>query len=198
MSGDPTLHPPSAEHVLRLRAVLALLERKGLIGAGEIERQIALMDSRNPKMGARIVARAWVDPAYKARLLKDSHAAAGELGIDCANTAPVAVLENSERVHHVVVCTLCSCYPKAILGIPPAWFKSAAYRARVVKDPRGVLKEFGTDVPAGTEIRVVDSTADLRYMVLPRRPAGTEGWSEERLAAIVTRDSMIGVENPKA
>ena len=143
-----------------------------------------------------MVARAWVDPGYKARLLADAKKAATELGIDSSNAPEVVALENTPRRHHLVVCTLCSCYPKAILGIPPAWYKSVEYRARAVKDPRGVLAEFGTPLAPDVEVRVVDSTADMRYLVLPMRPPGTEGWSEERLAALVTRDSMIGVTTP--
>jgi nitrile hydratase len=140
-----------------------------------------------------MVARAWTDPAYKARLLADAKPAATELGINVAVAPELVVLENTADVHHVVVCTLCSCYPKAILGIPPAWYKSRAYRSRVVREPRAVLREFGTEIPDHVDVRVVDSTADMRYLILPARPAGTEGWDEARLAALVSRDSMIGV-----
>lgn len=192
----PPGHEPRAEFRRLERAVRELLVAKGIIGADEIRKQIELMDSRNPGMGAKIVARAWVDPAYKARLLADAKKAADELGIDTTNTAAVVALENTEKLHHMVVCTLCSCYPKAILGIPPAWYKTSAYRARAVVEPRAVLAEFGTVLPDDVEIRVVDSTADLRYLVVPRRPAGTEGWSEERLAGIVGRDSLIGTTVP--
>ena len=191
-------HEPRPEFARLERAVRELLIAKGILRADEIREQIELMDSRNPGMGARIVARAWTDPAYKARLLANAKAAADEMGIDTSNTAEVVALENTDKLHHVVVCTLCSCYPKAILGIPPAWYKSSAYRARTVVEPRKVLAEFGTVLPDDVEIRVVDSTADLRYLVLPRRPAGTEGWSVDRLAAIVGRDSMIGTTVPKA
>jgi nitrile hydratase len=193
-----TAHEPRPEFRRLERAVRELLVAKGVIGPEDVRRQIELMDSRNPGMGARIVARAWVDAGFKARLLADAKRAADELGIDTSNTAAVMALENTEKLHHVVVCTLCSCYPKAILGIPPAWYKSSAYRARAVVEPRKVLAEFGTVLPDDVEIRVVDSTADLRYLVLPVRPAGTEGWSEDRLAAIVGRDSMIGTTVPKA
>ncbi|MBL8831533.1 MAG: nitrile hydratase subunit alpha [Rhodospirillales bacterium] len=191
-------HEPRPEYRRLERAVRELLIAKGIIAADEVRKQIELMDSRNPGMGAKIVARAWVDPAFKARLLADARKAAGELGIDTSNTAAVVALENTDRLHHVVVCTLCSCYPKAILGIPPAWYKTSAYRARAVIEPRAVLAEFGTVLPDDVEIRVVDSTADLRYLVVPKRPAGTEGWPEERLAAIVGRDSLIGTTVPVA
>ena len=155
------------------------------------------MDSRTPALGAKVVARAWVDPAYKTRLLENTRAALAELGIDIGTLADFRTVENTPDVHNVVVCTLCSCYPKLLLGIPPAWYKSLAYRSRVVVDPRGVLKEFGLVLPADTEVRVHDSTADLRYLVLPRRPDGTDGWSEEQLAEIVTRDCMIGTAVPE-
>lgn len=192
----PIVHEASPESARLERAVRELLIEKGIFTADDVRRQIDLMDSRNPAMGARIVARAWTDPAYKQRLLRDAKAAAAEIGVDCANAPEVVVLENTPRRHHLVVCTLCSCYPKAILGIPPAWYKSREYRARAVVDPRGVLAEFGTPIADDVEVRVVDSTADMRYLVLPMRPAGTEGWSEEHLAALVTRDSMIGATVP--
>ena len=147
-------------------------------------------------LGAQIVARAWTDPAFKARLLKDAKAACAELGIDTSAITHLTVFENTERVHHVVVCTLCSCYPRPILGEPPFWYKSTAYRNRVVVTPRKVLAEdFGTHVPDGVELRVVDSTADSRYLILPRRPAGSEGWSEADLIKLITRDSMVGVSH---
>jgi nitrile hydratase alpha subunit len=193
-----TSHEPRPEFRRLERAVRELLIAKGIIGPDEVRKQIELMDSRNPGMGAKIIARAWVDPAFKARLLADAKKAADEMGIDTTNTAAVMALENTEKLHHMVVCTLCSCYPKAILGIPPAWYKTSAYRARAVIEPRAVLAEFGTVLPDDVEIRVVDSTADLRYLVVPKRPAGTEGWSEERLAAIVGRDSLIGTTVPVA
>ncbi len=189
-------HGPRPEYALLERAVRELLVAKGVFAADDLRRQIDLTDSRNPSQGARLVARAWADPAFKQRLLADAKEAAGEIGIDCSNAPDVVVLENTPNRHHLVVCTLCSCYPKAILGIPPAWYKSVEYRARAVKDPRGVLAEFGTTLPREVEVRVVDSTADMRYLVLPMRPAGTEGWSEDKLAALVTRDSMIGVTTP--
>lgn len=179
-------------------AVRTLLIEKGVLTADEIAAQIDLMDSRTPALGATVIARAWVDPAFKARLLADTRAALLELGIDIGTLAEFRTIENSPTTHNVVVCTLCSCYPKLLLGIPPAWYKSLAYRSRVVVDPRGVLAEFGVAVPAGVEVRVHDSTADLRYLVLPMRPAGTEGWSEAQLTGIVTRDAMIGTAIPEA
>ena len=191
-------HEPRPEYARLERAVRELLIAKGVFTAEDIRKQVELMDSRSPAMGAKIVARAWVDPAYKRRLLANAKEAAMELGVDTSNTAEVVALENTNERHHVVVCTLCSCYPKAILGVPPAWYKSSAYRARTVKEPRKVLAEFGTTLPDDTEIRVVDSTADMRYLVIPMRPAGTEGWSEERLATLVGRDSMIGVAQAHA
>jgi nitrile hydratase alpha subunit len=191
-------HEPRAEYRILERAVRELLIEKGVVSAEDWRRQIELMDSRNPGMGARVVARAWVDPEYKKRLLKDAKQAATELGIDTANAPHVMALENTPKRHHLVTCTLCSCYPKAILGIPPAWYKSEAYRARAVKDPRGVLKEFGTLLADDVEVRVMDSTADLRYLVLPLRPAGTEAMTEEQLAELVTRDSMIGVTTARS
>lgn len=191
-------HEPDAASLILERAVRELLVEKGVASADDWRRQIELMDSRNPAIGARIVARAWTDPEYKRRLLANAKLAAGELGVDTANAPEVMVLENTPTRHHLVTCTLCSCYPKAILGIPPAWYKSTAYRARAVKDPRGVLHEFGTELSPEVEVRVVDSTADLRYLVLPLRPPGTEGMTEEQLAELVTRDSMIGVTTARS
>ena len=176
-------------------AVRELLIEKGIVSADEVRRAIEAMDARTPAQGARVVAHAWVDPAYKARLLADGSAAVKELGIDVATTRLI-VVENKPKLHNLVVCTLCSCYPRTVLGLPPDWYKSRAYRSRAVREPRAVLREFGTVLPDDVELRVHDSTADMRYLVLPERPAGTEGWSEERLAAIVTRDSMIGVAQP--
>ena len=177
----------------RSAAIQALLVEKGIVAADEVRRAVEDMDSRTPTLGAKVVARAWTDPAFKARLLADSRAAVAELGIDLATHAPFVVVENTERVHHVVVCTLCSCYPRGILGLPPDWYKSLNYRSRMVSEPRSVLREFGTDLDPDVEVRVLDSTADLRYLVLPTRPRGTEHLSEEELASLVTRDSMIGV-----
>ncbi len=155
------------------------------------------MARRSPADGAKIVARAWVDAAFKTRLLANPKAAAAELGIDATTYAEIVVLENTETVHHLVVCTLCSCYPRTLLGIPPDWYKSLSYRSQVVTDPRGVMKEFGLELPDSVEVRVLDSTADMRYLVLPRRPPGTDHLTEEELAQLVTRDSMIGVANPE-
>lgn len=192
--------PPAASPVppaaLRARAIEALLVEKGVLTRETVVRGIDWLVSRTPTNGARIVARAWVDPEYKQRLLADAKAAAAELGIDAAPSALIVALENTDDVHHLVVCTLCSCYPRALLGPPPAWYKSNEYRSRAVSEPRAVMSELGLRVPETREVRVVDSTADVRYLVIPRRPEGTEGWSEERLAALVTRDSLVGVVDP--
>ena len=185
---------PMSEVALRSVAIEALLAEKGLLTADEVQRQVDLMDGRTPADGARVVARAWTDPDFKARLLSDACSALGELGIEIpADTPHLTVVENTEDVHNLVVCTLCSCYPRMLLGRPPDWYKSLAYRSRAVSDPRGVMAEFGTVLPADIRVDVLDSTADMRYLVLPRRPAGTEGMSEDELANLVTRDSMIGV-----
>ena len=177
----------------RAQAIQALLIERGVVTADEVRRAVEEMDSRTPAMGARVVAKAWVDPAFKARLLADAKAAVAELGIDTGPLTTLVAVENTERVHHVVVCTLCSCYPRTLLGLPPDWYKSLSYRSRVVVDPRDVLKEFGLELDADVEVRVLDSTADMRYLVMPARPDGTENFGEEQLAALVTRDSMIGV-----
>lgn len=173
-------------------ALKELLIEKGVVTADEVRAAIEARDSITPANGAKLVARAWVDPAYRERLLSDANAAAAELGYPLPTTRLIA-LENTENVHNVVVCTLCSCYPRELLGLPPAWYKSKGYRARIVREPRSVLSEFGVQTPDDVEVRVRDSTADLRYLVVPRRPAGTERLSEEQLAALVTRDAMIGV-----
>jgi nitrile hydratase len=173
-------------------AVRELLIDKGILSADEVRRQVENMDNRTPQVGARVVARAWVDAAFKQRLLRDGNAALVELGID-RGPYTLVVVENDETTHNMVVCTLCSCYPRWLLGLPPDWYKSREYRSRAVKEPRAVLREFGTELAPGQVIRVHDSTADMRYLVLPRRPAGTAGWSEERLATLVGRDAMIGV-----
>lgn len=173
-------------------AVRELLVEKGVVNADEIRAGIEDMDGRTPERGARVVARAWIDPAFKERLLADGPSACAELDID-VSPARLTVVENSDDVHNVIVCTLCSCYPRPLLGLPPSWYKSADYRARMVREPRAVLQEFGTVLQADVAVHVHDSTADLRYMVLPRRPAGTDGLSEDELAELVTRDSMIGV-----
>ena len=177
----------------RVSAIQSLLIEKGLMTADEVRRAVEDMDSRTPALGAKVVARAWVDPAFKTRLLTDAKAAVAELGIDTGTLSTLVAIENTEKLHNVVVCTLCSCYPRPILGVPPDWYKSVNYRSRVVVDPRGVLQEFGLELEQDVEVRVYDSTADMRYLVIPARPAGTEGLSEEELARLVTRDSMIGV-----
>ena len=179
-----------------LAAVRDLLAAKGIASSAEITEQIAITDAANPGQGGRMVAKAWTDPAYRSLMLEDGTKAAEALGIPMRGTPPLGVLENTGEVHNLVVCTLCSCYPRAVLGYPPFWFKSAAYRARGVRDPRGLLAEWGTVLPDGVKIRVVDSTADYRWMVLPLRPVGTETWSEERLASIVREGDMIGVTIP--
>jgi nitrile hydratase len=194
---DHDTGPMSAYEVLE-EAVRSLLIEKGVITAQEITAAIDLMDSRSPALGAELVARAWVDPAFKKRLLEDTRGALAELGIDIGTLADFRTVENTPKVHNVIVCTLCSCYPKMLLGIPPAWYKALAYRSRTVVDPRGVLAEFGVELPKGVEVRVHDSTADLRYIVLPMRPKGTKDWSEKELAKLVTRDSMIGTAIPAA
>src|SRR5882724_83371 len=188
---------PLSDYQLMEIAVRELLLEKRILTADEIRRAVEAMDARSPALGAQVVARAWTDPAFKARLLANGTAACEELGIEMAATKLV-VVESTPEVHNLVVCTLCSCYPRMLLGLPPDWYKSRAYRARAVREPRAVLREFGTELPDGVTVRVHDSTADMRYLVLPLRPAGTEGWSEERLAGLVTRDSMVGVSVPAA
>jgi nitrile hydratase subunit alpha len=163
----------------------------------DVRRQLEYMEARSPANGARLVARAWVDPEFKARLLSDTKAAAQELGVDASGPVEFVVVENTPRVHNLIVCTLCSCYPRAILGRPPDWYKSINYRSRAVKEPRAVMREFGFEPPEDVEVVVHDSTADVRYMVLPMRPPDTEGMSEEELAELVTRDSLIGVSTPR-
>ena len=176
----------------RSAAIQALLVEKGVLAADEIRAAIDDWESRTPALGARVVARAWTDPEFKARLLADGKAVVQELLQIDAGVPELVALENTDRVHHVVVCTLCSCYPRAILGFPPAWYKSLAYRSRAIVDPRGVLRELGLELDPDVEVRVVDSSADLRYMVIPLRPPGTDDLSEEELARLVTRDSLIG------
>ena len=178
-------------------AVRELLIEKGVLSAEAVRREIERMDARSPTQGARVVARAWCDPAYKAKLLELGNDALVDVGLE-RGPYKLVVVENTAEVHNLVVCTLCSCYPRWLLGLPPDWYKSRNYRSRAVREPRAVLREFGLDLPNDVTVRVHDSTADMRYLVLPARPAGTEGWSEEQLAAIVTRDCMIGVAMPKA
>jgi nitrile hydratase len=173
-----------------------LLVEKGILTNAQVDAEVEDMRRRTPGRGARVVARAWVDREFKKRLLENGTKACEELGLDIP-ALKLVVVENTPQVHNAIVCTLCSCYPRMLLGIPPDWYKSRNYRSRMVREPRAVLAEFGLVVPEKTRIRVHDSSADMRYMVLPMRPAGTEGWSEERLAALVNRDSMIGVAVPK-
>jgi nitrile hydratase alpha subunit len=187
---------PPSEYEIMSRAMQELLEAKGMITADEIRRRMELFDEEFPYRGATVIARAWADPAFKARLLKDGKAACAEMGINLEAERLIAV-ENTPEVHNVIVCTLCSCYPRSLLGMPPTWYKSDNYRARVVHEPRAVLKEFGTVLPDDVAVRVHDSNADMRYVVVPMRPAGTERWSEEQLADILTRDTMVGVTVPK-
>lgn len=184
--------PPGYYEIMET-AVRELLIEKQLLRASEITRQIEVLDSRTPALGAAVVARAWTDPAFKARLLLHGRAACEELGISFYDDTHLIVLENTKEVHNLIVCTLCSCYPRPLLGLPPDWYKLKPYRARAVIEPRAVLAEFGTTIAENVEVRVSDSTAMLRYMVLPMRPAGTENFSEAQLAALVTRDSMLGV-----
>ncbi len=178
-------------------AVRELLIEKGILTADRIRRQVEDMDARTPARGAAVVARAWNDEGFRRRLLADGNAAIEELGLD-RGPYKLVVVENTPAEHNVVVCTLCSCYPRWLLGLPPDWYKSRAYRSRVVSEPRAVLREFGLAVPDQVTVRVHDSTADMRYLVVPRRPAGTQGWSEERLAGLVTRDAMIGVAEARS
>jgi len=179
---------------LRVKALESLLVDKGLVDRAALDAVVDTYEHKvGPRNGARVVARAWVDPAYKQRLLDDANAAIAELGYSGQQGENMLVLENGPKVHNMVVCTLCSCYPWPVLGLPPVWYKSAPYRSRAVIDPRGVLREFGLNLPEDVEVRVWDSTAELRYLVLPERPAGTEKLSEQELAALVTRDAMVGV-----
>ena len=182
-----------SDPALRTKALESLLVEKGLVDSAALDAIVDMYENKiGPRNGARVVARAWIDPAYKTRLLADAGPAIAELGYTGAQGEHMVVVENTPKVHNLVVCTLCSCYPWAVLGLPPAWYKSAPYRSRAVIDPRGVLREFGTELADDVEIQVWDSTAEIRYLVLPERPASTENMTEEELAAIVTRDSMIG------
>lgn len=187
------------EYEILEQAIRELLVEKGVLTAEAIQTQIDDMDSRTPVAGSRIIARAWTDEAYRKCLLQEPKVALAEMGVTKLDHNPeVKVVEDTDSLHHVIVCTLCSCYPRVILGMPPAWYKKRAYRSRVVKEPRQVLAEFGTELPDSVKIEVHDSTADLRYLVLPKRPEGTEDWSADQLAELVTRDIMIGVRLPKA
>jgi len=183
-----------SEPALRVKALESLLIEKGLVDRAALDALVDAYENKiGPRNGARVVARAWSDPAYKQRLLSDADAAIAEMGYGGLQGEHMVVLENTVKVHNLVVCTLCSCYPWPVLGLPPVWYKSAPYRSRAVIDPRGVLREFGLELPQDVEVRVWDSTAELRYLVLPERPAGTEEMTEEQLAALVTRDAMVGV-----
>jgi nitrile hydratase len=185
---------PLSDVALRVKALESLLTEKGLVDPAALDVIVEAYEKKiGPRNGAKVVAKAWSDPAYKARLLSDATAAIAELGYSGLQGEDMVVVENTKTIHNLVVCTLCSCYPLPVLGLPPVWYKSAPYRARSIRDPRGVLKELGLDLPTEVEVRVWDSTAELRYLVLPERPAGSEGMDEAALAALVTRDAMIGV-----
>ena len=187
----------ASEYEIMVHAIKELLIEKGVITGEDIRKTLEFMDTRTPALGAKVVARAWTDPEFKKRLLANGTSAVAEMGIPMGD-AELIVVENSKDVHNIIVCTLCSCYPRTVLGLPPDWYKSRNYRSRVVVEPRAVLKEFGTELPDAVTLRTHDSNADMRYLVLPERPTGTEGWSQEQLAAIVTRDCMVGVAFPKA
>ena len=188
--------PPTHYQTMEI-ALRELLIEKGIFTADDVRREVEAMEGRDAGGGARMVARAWVDPAYRRLLLSDAKAAAAQFGLE-AGPFRILVMENTADVHNMIVCTLCSCYPRMLLGLPPAWYKGIAYRSRAVREPRAVLAEFGLRLPDGVVLRVHDSTADMRYMVLPMRPGGTEGWSEDDLATLVTRDSLIGVAQANA
>ena len=187
---------PPSDYEIMSRAMQELLEEKGVINADEIRRRMETFEQDFPYRGSQVIARAWVDPEFRKRLLEDGKAACAEMGVDLEADRLIAV-ENTPEVHNVIVCTLCSCYPWALLGLPPTWYKSSNYRSRVVYEPRAVLKEFGTVLPEHVTVRVHDSNADMRYVVIPMRPAGTEGWTEDELARIATRDTLVGVTVPR-
>jgi nitrile hydratase len=193
---DRGTYQPFTYYQLMETSLRELLVEKGLVTDEQVNAEVAAMRARQPERGAKVVARAWVDADYRKRLLANGTAACEELGLEIP-ALRLVVVENTPQVHNAIVCTLCSCYPRVLLGIPPDWYKSRNYRSRMVREPRAVLAEFGLAIPEAVQIRVHDSTADMRYMVLPMRPEGTEGWDEARLAGIVTRDSMIGVAVPK-
>jgi nitrile hydratase alpha subunit len=187
---------PPSDYEIMSRAMQEILEAKGYLTADEIRRRMELFEEELPYRGSRVIARAWADAGFRKRLLEDGKAACAELGVDLQADRLIAV-ENTRDVHNVIVCTLCSCYPRSLLGMPPTWYKSTSYRSRVVREPRAVLQEFGTVLPDHVTVRVHDSNADMRYVVIPMRPAGTEGWSEARLAEILTRDTLVGVTVPR-
>ncbi|NKJ08622.1 nitrile hydratase subunit alpha [Rhizobium sp. SG741] len=196
MSHDDHTLPPSML-ALRIKAIETLMVEKGKVDPGAVSEVVDIFQNKlGPRIGAGVVARAWSDPAFKARLLENGTEALKEMGIGGLQGEAMVILENTPEVHNVIVCTLCSCYPWTVLGLPPTWYKSAPYRSRIVIEPRSVLAEFGLTIADEREVRVYDSNAEIRYMVLPERPAGTEDWSEEKLAALVTRDSMIGTGVP--
>ena len=188
----------TSPYAARIRAIEALLLEKGILTEPEVQDSISYMEARSPANGAKLVARAWLNPDFKELLLSDGKGAASELGMAPEHPAEFIVVENTPEVHNLIVCTLCSCYPRAILGRPPDWYKSFEYRSRAVREPRTVMREFGFESPEGVEVVVHDSTADVRYMVLPMRPPGTEGLSEEELAELITRDSLVGVNVPRS
>ena len=193
---DETGEGPNYHHVMNL-AMQELLQEQGLVTPDDIRKKIEKFDGDYPNRGPKVVARAWIDPDFKTRLLKDANPAIEEMGIDLEHAARVIALENTPDVHNIVVCTLCSCYPRQLMGQPPTWYKSRSYRSRVVYEPRTVLKEFGTELPDNVMVRTHDSNADMRYIVIPMRPEGTEGWSEEQLEGIISRDCLVGVTLPK-
>src|SRR5919199_4543079 len=195
--GHPHPKHELSPYAKRIYAIKELLIEKGVLSEEDIRREIDYMESRTRGNGARIVARAWVDPGFKARLIADPKGACAELGIDASGINEFVVLENTPKLRHLIVCTLCSCYPRPILGRPPDWYKSVNYRAGAVVEPRAVMREFGQEVPADAEVRVFDSSADIRYLVIPLRPAGTEHLTEAELAQLVTRDNLIGVVDPR-
>ena len=205
MGNGHTSHSQAGEHdtpglspyAVRAHALEALLEEKGILSTDEVQQEVARIDARSPADGARVVARAWLDSVFRKRLLSDPRSALLEMGYSLPDDPGLIILENTDTLHHLVVCTLCSCYPRNLLGRLPDWYKSLAYRSRAVTDPGGVIREFGLELEEDVDVRVVDSNADLRYMVLPRRPPGTDGLSEEELAQLVTRDSLIGVARPR-
>jgi nitrile hydratase alpha subunit len=187
---------PPSEYEIMSRAMQELLEEKDLITADQVRQKMERFEEELPYRGSKVVARAWTDPEFKKRLLEDGKAACAEMGVDLEADRLIAV-ENTPAVHNVIVCTLCSCYPRSLLGMPPTWYKSSNYRSRVVFEPRAVLKEFGTELPEDVAVRVHDSNADMRYLVIPMRPGGTDGWSEEQLSEILTRDTLVGVTTPE-
>ena len=195
---DHDFTEPPSDIELRVKALESLLVEKGLVDSATVDALVDRFETQvGPMNGKRVVARAWADPEFKSRLLENSTAAIASMGYESSHGEHMRVVENTEDVHNLVVCTLCSCYPWPVLGLPPVWYKSAPYRSQAVADPRGVLRQFGTELPDDVEIRVWDSTSEMRFLVLPERPAGTDGWSEEQLTELVTRNSMIGVEKAR-